>query len=137
MRSLRRVAVDGAGRERWETYGEVLGAEWTGSAIANPLAGCHVDGLPGADIENGTGSLDAKHALQDDRELVELRGLARFYPTRRTHHASDAQGSRVGVDAAHELLNLLGLVAGSTNDGWCLDESGHGRRVPEDFGRNA
>jgi hypothetical protein len=73
-------------------------------------------GLAGPHIEGFRRGLHAEHPLKDDRELVELRFLARFHPTRRTLHARDTRRRRLAVHAAYVLFDDLGLVARGLDD---------------------
>jgi hypothetical protein len=69
--------------------------------------------------------LDTERALENDGDLLELGTLPRLPPSLRRGHAGDADRVVTRVDAAGELLDLLGLVAGGLDDGRLLDEVGH------------
>src|SRR6185295_5984411 len=75
------VAMDGVGRERGETDGDVLGATGLRRAVTDPFARmCH-DRLAGPHVEHAARVLDADQPLQDDRDLLELRPLSGLEPS--------------------------------------------------------
>src|SRR5690349_8436577 len=101
MRTVTRllvVSMNGLRRERGQADGDVLRAFVLRRAVADPLAGRGDDRLTRAHVEDAALVLDAHHAAQHDRDLLELRTLARLFPPRRRSHSRDAD---VGVPRAH------------------------------------
>src|SRR5688572_16652437 len=117
--------MDRVHRKRRQAHGDVFGAA-VRRAVANPLAGRRDDRLSGVDVDHAVLVLDTHGALQHDRDLLELRPLSGFLPSRRRDHARDAHRGMAGVDAAGVLLDPLRRRPGSLNDRRALYESGHG-----------
>ena len=70
------VAVDGIHGEGGEADGDVFGAAFKGSGVADPLAGVGDDGLSGGDVDGSGLVFDAQGAFEDDGEFVEGGSLA-------------------------------------------------------------
>src|SRR5688572_14732428 len=106
------VPMHRIGREGRQANRNVFSAPLFRGTVLNPFPAMRNDGLPSAHLEGLVSSLDAKHALQNNRELIKLRFLTRLYPTCRTLHACNAGRGGLAVHAANVLLDDLRLVAG-------------------------
>ena len=111
--------------EGGQTNGQVFGAFLARGTVANPLARLGENSLPGGDDHLTALVLHLNGSAKDDRVLIELRPLAGLDPTAGGTHVGDAYASRTGVDAAHVLIDELGLIAGGGDPGGLGNELGH------------
>ena len=86
------VTVDGFHGEGGEADGDVFGAAFVGSGVADPLAGVGNYGLSGGDVDRSVLVFYAQRAFEDDGELVEGGSLTGFEPSGGTAHVGYAGG---------------------------------------------
>src|SRR6201999_834310 len=95
-----------------ETDRDVLGAAGLGRRVAHPLPRLRMHRLAGARFEPAALVLDDDEAGEDERVLVEGRGLWRLLPALRARHLRDRDGAVARVHATDVLLDPLRQVAG-------------------------
>src|SRR3954471_6549442 len=99
------VAVDAVRCERRQADGDVVGA--VRRAVAHPLTGLGVHGLPRRRDERPAVVLDEYGAREHHSPLVEVRLLPGLGPPRRTRHVRDAHPRLAGVDDPDVLADGL------------------------------
>jgi len=120
------VAVDGIHGEGGKADGDVFGAAFLGSGVADPLAGVGDDGLSGGDVERTVLVFNVEGAFENDGEFVEGGSLAGLEPSGGAAHVGDAGGGGFGVDASDIFVDQLGFIAGGLDARGLRDECGHG-----------
>jgi hypothetical protein len=86
-----------------------------------------VYGLTRPHLQDACLGLDAEHASQHERELVERRCLPWLLPSWRTVHAGNADLVCAGVHLPDELFNAFRFVPDGCYDSWLFDQSRHTR----------
>src|SRR5215472_613892 len=115
--------MDGVGAECRQTDRHIFGSLWSRRAVAYPLTAARDHGLSGVDIQSVALGFHAQTAAQHQSELIELRLLARFAPSRRTVHVRDTDAAVTRIDMPDVFFNKL--VAGYRDLCRIGDQTGH------------
>jgi hypothetical protein len=112
-------------RKRRHAHRHVVSALRLWRAVTHPFPCWRVYGLTRSQLQDACLGLDAKHAGQHERELVERRCLPRLLPSWRTVHAGNADVVCTGVHTPDEPFNAFRFVPDGGYDGWLFDQSRH------------